>query len=316
MTNIINKIQNNVSLAPFTTYKIGGVAKFFIEPETDEELLEALAWAKGNNEKIIILGGGSNVLINDKDIDAVVIRAANRQIEVRGDRIVCGAAANLVAVSRSATANNLSGLEWATGIPGATIGGSIRGNAGAFGKNMADIVETVSVLAIDKKKFFTFSNNDCQFGYRTSIFKNNNYFIWSATLHLQPDKKENIEEKTLNSLNHRLKNNPRLPSAGSVFKNISFQTIREANPNLANRLIAMGHDETKDVGAGLLIDLAGLKGKKIGEAKISLEHGNFIVNTGRATADDIASLISFAKEKIRNNFSIQLHEEIEYLGFD
>jgi len=317
MTNIIDKIQNNISLADFTTYKIGGIAKFFIEPTTEEELLEAFAWSRGNNEKIIILGGGSNVLINDKDINAVVIRAANRKVEVKGERIECGAGANLVATARSAMGNNLTGLEWSIGIPGATIGGSIRGNAGAFNQSMADIVETVSIFDIEKRKFFNFSHNDCQFGYRTSIFKNNkNLFIWSAVLRLKPEKKSMIEDKALKSLNHRLSNNPRLPSAGSVFKNVPFTKIYESNQNLASRLVASGHDPLKDVGAGMLIDMAGLKGKKIGGAKISLEHGNFIVNTSHATADDVVMLISFTKEKIRNNFSIQLQEEIEYLGFD
>lgn len=316
MTSIISKIQNNISLANFTTYKIGGTAKFFIEPSTEEELIDALKWAKGNNEKIILLGGGSNVLINDQYLDAVVIHLTNRQIAIRGDRLVCGGGANLVAAARTAMGNNLAGLEWSIGIPGATIGGSIRGNAGAFGAAMSDVVETVSVLNIEKKKFFTFSNKDCNFSYRSSIFKNKEYIIWEATLHLKPENKESIEERALKYLNHRLANNPRLPSAGSVFKNVSFETIKEANPNLASRLIASGHDPLKPVGAGLLIDMAGLKGKKIGDAKISLEHGNFIVNTGNATADDIATLISFIKEKIRNNFSIQLYEEIEYLGFD
>jgi len=316
MSSIISKIQNNISLADFTTYKIGGTAKFFIEPGTEEELLDALAWAKGNNEKVILLGGGSNVLINDKYIDAVVIRISNRKIEVRGDRIVCGGGASLVATARTAMGNNLAGLEWAIGIPGATIGGSIRGNAGAFGQTMADVVETVNVLNIEKRKFFNFSKNDCDFAYRHSIFKNKNFVIWEATLHLHQEKKESIEERALEYLNHRLKNNPRLPSAGSVFKNIPFATIRETSPNLASRLLADGHNPEKPVGAGLLIDMCGLKGKKIGEAKISLEHGNFIVNTGHASADDVATLISFVKEKIRNNFSVQLYEEIEYLGFD
>lgn len=317
MGNIVEKIKNNVALAPFTTYQIGGVAKFFVEPATQEELEDALAWARGNGEKVFILGGGSNVLISDAGIDGVVIRLANRNIDLKGDRLHCGAGANLVSVARKAVSESLAGLEWSIGIPSATVGGSVRGNAGAFGSDMAGIVEMVTVFDIEKKKFINFSNKDCHFVYRGSIFKDNpNLFVWEVVLHLHHDRKADIDKRVLDSLEHRTKIYPKLPSAGSVFKSLSFATIREESPSLAERLISSGYDEKKNVSVGLLVDWAGLKGKKIGGAKISLEHGNFIVNTGRATAEDIIMLISYVKEKIRNNFGVQLHEEIQYLGFD
>jgi UDP-N-acetylmuramate dehydrogenase len=317
MGNIIEKIKNNVSLAAITTYQIGGVAKFFVEPETEEELKEVIAWAKGNGEKVFILGGGSNVLISDNGLNGVVIRLANRNIEIKGDRIHCGAGANLVSVARKAVSNSLSGLEWSIGIPGASIGGSVRGNAGAFGSSMADLVETIVVFDKEKKEFINFSNKDCNFVYRGSTFKDNpNLFVWEVVLRLHHDKKEIIDKKVLSSLEHRTKIYPKLPSAGSVFKSITFADIQKDSPNLADRLINSGYDPKKNVSAGLLIDWAGLKGKKIGGAKVSLEHGNFIVNTGKASAEDIIMLVSYIKEKIRNNFGIQLHEEIQYLGFD
>jgi len=310
------KIKQNIPLAPLTTFKIGGPAEYFFEAEEKEELEDAFRWAKKNKKEVTVLAGGSNVLINDKGIDGLVIKMNNKMINVRGARLDCGAGASLSRAVRLAVSNNLSGLEWAMGIPGATIGGAIRGNAGAFGFSIGELAETVEVFNIKRRKFELFSNKNCKFNYRESIFKKNfNYLIWNVVLKMNKgnsNKTKSLVEKNFIS---RSKTQPKLPSAGCVFKNLSITNLREFNTKLAD--LAENEKVVKGgkVGAGWLIDLIGLKGRAVGGAKISLEHANFIINTGKATAEDVITLISLIKQQIRDRFRVQLFEEIQYLGF-
>lgn len=310
------KIKQNISLALFTTFKIGGPAKFFIEIKLKEELVEAYKWAKNNKEKIFILAGGSNLLINDKGVDGLVIKINNDDIAVHGERLNCGAGASLARAISIAISSNLSGLEWAAGIPGATVGGAVLGNAGAFGFSSSETVETVEIFNIKKNKFELFSNKECRFNYRQSIFKEKkNYLIWNIILRLRKERVGEVEKKVNEILKFRNKMQPKLPSAGSVFKNLSIASLRNFNGNLADMAESENIVKGGKVGAGWLIDLSGLKGKTIGGAKISLEHANFIINTGKATASDVVMLISYIKQQIRNKFKVQLIEEIQYLGF-
>lgn len=313
----MDKIEKNINLAKFTTFKIGGGAKFFIEVKTKEELLTTFVWVKKNKEKIFILGGGSNVLINDKGLDGLVIKMINDNISLHGERLECGAGASLARAVRLAMSNNLSGLEWAIGIPGATIGGTIRGNAGAFGFSISEIVETVEVFNIKKKKFELFSKKDCEFDYRASIFKkDNNYLIWNVVLKMRKGNKRQIDESINRNLEFRNAKQPKLPSAGSIFKNLTIDYLRECNKNLADKALEDRIVKNNMLGAGWLINLAGLRGKTIGGAKVSLEHANFIINTSKATSGDVVMLISYIKQQVRNRFKVQLQEEVQYLGFD
>lgn len=315
--SIENKIQENISLAPFSTFKIGGPAEFFVEVEEKEELEEATKWAKEKKKKFFILGGGSNVLISDKGVDGLVIKLLNNEIKIKGERIECGAGASLAKAASAAIAENLSGLEWAIGIPGATVGGAVRGNAEAFEVGMGDIVETAEALDMKSRKFKIFSNRDCGFSYRESVFKENeNLIIWRIVLKLKKERQDEIQKLVKKSIEHRTGKYPKLPSAGSVFKNIPAKIFRETNPILYEKIMEEGKITRQgNIGAGLLIDVLGLKGKTIGGAKISLEHANFIVNTGKAKAEDIIILISFIKQQVRDRLKIQLQEEIRYLGF-
>jgi len=323
------KIEQNIPLASLTTFKIGGPAKYFIEVKTKDELLEALTWAKKNKEQPFILAGGSNVLINDNGINGLVIKICNDNIVVRGERIECGAGADLNKIVRLAINNNLSGLEWAIGIPRATVGGAVRGNAGAFGHSMQQLVETVEVYNIEKGQFYQFSNKDCQFAYKESIFKQNSLektgLIWQVILKLNQGSVNNIEDLIKKYLQYREQTQPKLPSAGCVFKNVAIANLSEANApafakatagkNLANQANKEGVVKGGKVGAGWIIDKCNLKGKTIGGAKVSLEHANFIINTGKATAEDVAMLISLIKQQVRTKYNLQLQEEIQYLGF-
>ncbi len=308
------KIQKNVPLAPLTTFKIGGSAKYYIEVKTRDDLVGAVKWAKKNSQKVFYFGGGSNLLVADEGFDGLVIKLANREADIRGDRLYCGAGASLVYCLSLCRGANLSGLEWAFGIPLATMGGSVRGNAGAFGAAIGDIVETVEYYNVKKDRFEFLSRKDCDFDYRTSIFKKNpEFIIWNIVLRMKPSNPEEINSSIESNLAHRDKGQPKLPSAGSVFKNLFLNDILQVNPSLLEFINEQGLGKGGKIGAGYFIDLRGLKGKTIGGAKISLEHANFIVNTGRATAKDVIELIEFVKKEIELRFKIKLEEEIVLL---
>src|SRR3989339_1480410 len=313
---VTNKIKTNVPLAPYTTFKIGGPADFFVEIESKDELEEAFGWAKEKNLPFYFLGGGSNILISDKGLRGLTIKLGNKTIDVRGERLYCGAGVSLAQAAQAATGHKFSGLEWAYGIPRATVGGAIRGNAEAFGTNMSDLTETEEVYNAKKKRFELYSKKDCKFEYRGSIFKKNGHLlIWQGTLKLFAADGVDIDKKVEKVLGFRNAKQPKLPSAGCIFKNVSADHLKESNPELysrADRAIS----PRGEVSAGWLIDSAGLKGKTIGGAKISLEHANFIINIGKATAEDIITLISYTKQQVRDKFRIQLSEEIGYLAFE
>ncbi|MDD4333467.1 MAG: UDP-N-acetylmuramate dehydrogenase [Patescibacteria group bacterium] len=313
---IAEKIKQNFSLVQFAAYKVGGPAEFFLEVKTKEDLVGACMWAKEKNKEIKILGGGSNILICDQGIKGLVLKIANSDTVVRGERLDCGAGANLNRAMYLAAGAELSGLEWSAGIPGATIGGAVRGNAGAFSMSMSDIVETVEAFNLSKNNFNIFSNKDCRFSYRQSYFSDkNDYLIWRVILKMRKGNKEKIEQEIERILFFRQSKQPRLPSAGSVFKNIDLEYLESVNKNLSEEAISSGAMKDGRVAAGWLVDLAGLKGKKIGGAKVSLEHANFIVNTGNATAEDIFKLINIIKNEIKIRFKVELKEEIQYIGF-
>ena len=312
---IESKIKENISLAPMTTFNIGGVAKYFVKISTKEELVEIFEWIKKSKVNYVILSGGSNVLINDDGFDGIVIKMENKNLEVRGGRIEAGAGIELSQIVRKAIGGSLSGLEWAIGIPG-SLGGAIRGNAGAFGGNMADFIETVEVFNIKKRRYQIFSNNDCKFGYRESVFKKDrNLLICGVVLRIKEGKAEEINENVSKYLEHRNNTQPKLPSAGCIFKNILFDELKKGNKYLAGVAETEGVVKGDKVGAGWLISRLDMQGKKIGGTKISLEHANFIVNTGNAKASEVVMMISFIKQQIRDKFGVQLQEEIEYLGF-
>ncbi len=311
---IENKIEENIVLAPFTTFKIGGAAKFFLKAKTDEELSEAVDWARKAKEDVYILGGGSNILINDAGVAGLVVKMDNSEAEVKGERLECGAGTLLSGAVILASGHDLTGLEWAIGIPG-TVGGAVVGNAGAFGHSFSEAVEWVEVFNLKKKKLMKFSRNDCRFGYRESVFKEDRSLaVWKVGLKLAAataGTKSVMEE----FISRRTNSHPNLPSAGSIFKNVKFQDLAGANPEAAARAEEEGIVKNGLVAAGWLIGSLDLKGKIIGGAKVSLEHANFIVNTGKATAEDVITLISYIKQQVRDISNIQLQEEIQYLGF-
>ncbi|PLX21231.1 UDP-N-acetylenolpyruvoylglucosamine reductase [Candidatus Parcubacteria bacterium] len=306
--NIEEKIQKDVNLTTKTSFRIGGLAKFFIDVKEKEDLVEAIRWAREKELKVIYWGGGTNVLVSDQGIDGLVIKFSNFDIKVKGDRLDCGAGASLMRASRMAAGDKLTGFEWAIGIPG-TIGGAIRGNAGAYGLYIGSYVETIDVYDTEKERFFTMSRSDGDFSYKKSIFtKRHDLLIWGAVFKLERGNVFEIDKLNEEYMSHRKGTQPNLPNAGCIFKNISYEKVKIENPKLAKEIEEHnpGFVERGMVPVAWLIDQLGIKGKVMGGAKISLQHANFIVNTSNAKAEDVVMLISYIKQQIRDKYLLQL----------
>jgi len=289
---LLPAVRKNILLKNHTSFRIGGPAKYFFEARNKDDLLMALKAAKMLNLPFFILGGGSNLLVSDKRFKGLVVKLQDNKYQIIGNEIAAETGVTLSSLIRTSAKFSLSGLEWASGIPG-TVGGAVFGNAGSFGKSMKDVVKSVEVIDTKTLKFKTYNLKKCRFSYRESLFKKKkNLIIVSVVLKLRKGNKSLIEKKIEKYLNYKKEVQPlNFPSAGSVFK----------NPGKRN--------------AGELIEACGLKGKKIGKAKISEKHANFIVNLGGASAENVRKLITFAKKSVKKKFSLSLREEIQYLGF-
>ncbi|MCX6741226.1 MAG: UDP-N-acetylmuramate dehydrogenase [Candidatus Parcubacteria bacterium] len=303
------KILKNISLAPYTTFKIGGRAKYFFIAKTIEQLKEAIAWSKKNKIKYFILGGGSNLLFPDRGFSGLVIRLDITNYKLQASRLTVGASLPLSHLVQLVAKNNLTGLEWAVGIPG-TVGGAIRGNAGAFGQSISQAIDRVIVLT-SRSAIERWSAAKCRFAYRDSIFKSNQELIISGVeLKLKRGRGALIKKQMKEFLQQR-RHQPKQPSAGCVFKNPTITLRQRLNliaqyPGLINKISPGGL-----IPAAWLIDQCGLRGEKSGRAQISREHANFIVNSGRAKARDVEKLIVLIKKMVYNKFNIKLREEIE-----
>lgn len=308
-------IQKNIPLALYTTFKIGGAAKFFCEAKNEEEILEALKLAQEKNLPVFVLGGGSNVLVSDKGFDGIVIKIQNTKYKIIDTIVDCDAGCSLSKIVSESVKSGLTGLEWAAGIPG-TVGGAVRGNAGArtLGGEMADAIESVKVLDVDDLQLKNYDSGMCGYEYRNSVFKQNpNLIILSANLKLKKGDKEKSQKIVKEILAKRKEKQPmEFPSPGSFFKNPIVE-----DKNLIKQFETDTGQKIRDgkIPAPWLIEEAGLKGKKIGGAMVSEKHANFIVNTGNATAENVIMLAAIIKTKVRNKFGIQLQEEVQMVGF-
>jgi UDP-N-acetylmuramate dehydrogenase len=311
-------IKKNVSLAPYTTFKIGGPAKYFSEANSTKEIAEVCDWAEKRKVPVLALGGGSNVLISDKGFDGLVIKIKNSKLKIsakggfasgeKNSTIECEAGVPLAKLVSEAAKVGLSGLEWAVGIPG-TVGGAINGNSGAFGKSIGEAVETVK--AMEKLKIINFGEDDCRFGYRQSIFKRNpSLIIFSAVLRLKKEKPKKIQENIKNFLKERAESNPFGHSAGCFFVNPAWDEAGDKQTLIAKFPELKQFEDKPKISAGFLIENVGLKGKKINGAMVSEKHANFILNTGRAKAKDVLDLADLIKKKIFERYGFNLVEEV------
>jgi len=306
-------IKFGISLKDLTTFRIGGLAKYFLEAKTSKEILEVIKLAKKIKLSFFIIGGGSNVLFSDKGFNGLVIKISNQDLKIQRNSVKSGAGVKLSKLNTELVRNSLSGLEWSVGIPG-TAGGAVWANAGTFGQYMSDSVKAVEVLDTKAFKIKRLNPKQCQFSYKESIFKKNpNLIILCADLVLEKGDARKMSSDIAEMQNKRKTGQPLdYPSAGCVFKNIIRPIKNKKLISLYPELAVF--NQRKMIPAGYLIEKSGLKGKRIGQAQISEKHANFIINLGKAKAKDVLQLIKLAKKEVKKRFKIDMEEEIKIVN--
>ena len=312
-------IRENVSLAPFTVYAIGGQARYFVEARTNEDIRDAIRFGRDRGVPFFIFGAGSNVLVSDKGFPGIAIRVLGGSVSIEGGAFRVDAGVKMAAAAAEAASVGLSGFEWAVGIPG-TVGGSVRGNAGCFGGEMKDVVSRVDVLDTSDREFPVreFSSRDCGFGYRHSIFKAHpEWIILSVTLSLAGGDPDIIRDRIISITRARTeKQDIGTKSCGCIFKNVSWDAAGGKEFFLGRFPEYLEIADLPNIPAAFLIDRAGLKGERAGNAVISPKHANFFVNDGGASAEDVRRLIRRVEDVVRRAYGITLEPEIQYVGFE
>jgi UDP-N-acetylmuramate dehydrogenase len=308
------EFQKNIQLSQYSNYKIGGPAKLFIEVKTQAELIEAIEMAQKLNEPIFILGGGYNLLISDNGFNGVVIRIGIKGIEISEQHQVTVGAGVLVKDFLDVTLDkSLSGWEWAGGLP-STMGGAIWGNAGAFGGETKDRVVQVTSYDPQHHALMQRTKEECAFGYRMSIFKQQpGEIVLSARFQLEPGEpiamKRAIEEKK----EYRRTRQPiELPNIGSIFKNIPVENVPA--DVLEKFKAVIKHDPFPVLPVAALSADAGLKEFRVGNAQVSPKHPNFIVNLGGATASEVKEVMQHVRKTIKEKYRIDLEQEVIFVG--
>ena len=284
-------VTHNEPLARKTTLRVGGSADVYIEPSSEADLASAVAWLHRRSIPYRTLGRGSNLLIRDGGVRGVVFRLAApvfATIEDRGDILRCGAGAKLKAISARARERSLAGLEFLEGIPG-SVGGALRMNAGAMGAATFEVVTRVRFMD-ETGQIGESDVAQVPFEYRSSPFFKTHIAL-GADFRGRPAPRETILQTTQAFNEKRWSSQPKDPSAGCIFK----------NPGIP---------------AGRLIEELGLKGRRVGGAVVSTVHGNFIVNEGGATANDVLELIAQIKTRAKAERGLDLHTEVEIIGED
>ncbi len=289
LENIAGLLRNE-PLAKYTTFNVGGPAKYFLTTNDATLIQRAVQLAVGAGLPFAALGGGSNTLVSDQGFPGLIIQLASQRCEVSVDgEIDADAGVTLSRVIRAAIGKGFGGLEFAVGIPG-SFGGALAGNAGTGGVGVAELATVVTYLNA-QGKLQESTRQELDVSYRYTRFKYSQDIILSGKLQLTAVPPNEIQARMKTALERRSWQPKGAWCAGCVFKN------------------PVGNH------AGKLIETAGLKGKKIGGAMVSTDHANFVVNTGTATAEDIIILISYIKQQVRDQFGVQLEEEVRYLGF-
>jgi UDP-N-acetylmuramate dehydrogenase len=294
------QVRPNAPLAPLTTFHVGGPADWLAEVKSADQLTAVLRAAHASNVPVTVLGGGSNVVVSDDGVRGIVVRVMLTAISQPGaDRVHAGAGVTINGLVRWTISHGLAGLEAWAGTPG-TVGGAIYGNAHFGGRNIGDLVASAA-LVTPQGELLTASAADMEFAYDTSRLKRTREVLAWAEFVVTAGAPDELRRTARASLAYRKGTQPlAMPSAGCIFQ----------NPDPA-------HDRLPaDVpwSAGALVDRAGLKGHRIGGARISADHANFIVNEGEATARDIRALVERARSAVRERFGVELRDEVVFLG--
>ena len=287
----MNRILEQEPMKLHTTFRVGGAAKLFLKLESEKELQEILALMKREGEDYYLIGNGSNLLISDKGYDGVMIQLSKdfAKVKVDGNHLYCEAGATLSAIARVALENSLTGFEFAAGIPG-SLGGAIVMNAGAYGGEMKQVVESVRLMD-NEGNIIIKSCDEMHFGYRHSILKEETYIVLGATICLKSGEYDQIKQQMDDLATQRREKQPlEYPSAGSTFK------------------------RPQGYFAGKLIQDAGLRGFQVGGAQVSEKHCGFVINREQATAADIYRLIQEVRTSVAAEFGVTLETEVICLG--
>lgn len=283
------RIILNANMKEYTSFKIGGNADLLVTVKTKEEVESILKISKQNNCPIFVLGNGTNILVKDNGIRGIVLRNRIDNIEINGEEVIVGAGVKNSVLAQKLLKAELSGFEFAAGIPG-TIGGAIKMNAGAYGGEIKDILVETTYMDYEGN-INTISNEENKFSYRNSVFKEKEAIILSAKLKFQKSNTETIKALMEKNENSRKEKQPlEFPNAGSTFK------------------------RGEDFITAQLIDECGLKGYKEGDAEVSTKHAGFVVNKGNASAEDVIKLVENIKEKVYYKFNKNINLEIEIIG--
>ena len=293
------RVQADVPLAPFTTFRIGGPADVLAEIRTADELERVVHVARSHGVPLTMLGGGSNVLVSDAGIRGLVVRSHGGEIRRTTDGLRADAGVTINGLVRWSVQNGLGGLAAWAGTPG-TLGGAIYGNAHFDGRLIGEKVLRVRVITPEGTPA-ELPAEQMEFGYDTSRLQRTREVLLWAELRVEPATVEGLRDTARRSLKYRKQTQPlALPSAGCIFQN-----PEKDDPKLPAGMPAS---------AGALVDAAGVKGSTQGGARISATHANFIVNEGGARASDVAALVERARSAVENQFGVQLREEIVRLG--
>ena len=285
------KVKVNEPMNRHTTFRIGGPADCFLLPSSQEELQEIIKICSDEKLPYFILGNGSNLLVSDKGYEGVIIQIYKQmnQVKVEGAQIHAQAGALLSMIAKRALDAELTGFEFAAGIPG-TLGGACVMNAGAYGGEMKDVLKSVTVLT-DKGEVKTLAKEELELGYRTSVIAKKGYIVLEAVLELQKGEKEKIQAVMDDLKERRVTKQPlEYPSAGSTFK------------------------RPEGYFAGKLIQDAGLRGFQVGGAQVSEKHCGFVINKDQATASDVMNLMNQVSDKVYEEFGVRLQPEVKRLG--
>ena len=286
------KIKYNEPLSKHTSFNIGGPADVLVEVSTGDELASVLEIIKKENYDFFLLGNGSNVLASDEGFKGVIIKLVGDflNVKVEKDTITAGAGVTLTKLANAAMNASLSGLEFASGIPG-TLGGALFMNAGAYGGEMKQIVEEVTVFDKEEGTIKVLSGEEMNFGYRRSVLKEKGYIALSSVMKLKESDSSAIRETMLDLAKKRKEKQPReYPSAGSTFK------------------------RPEGYFAGKLIEDAGLGGYSVGGAQVSEKHKGFVINKGNATAKDVSDLMEHVIKTVKEQSGVTLEPEVLLLG--
>lgn len=306
-------IKEQEQLAQKTTFEIGGTARYFAEVTQHDELREAILFAREKNVPFFLLGGGSNVLFADTGFDGLVIHMVHNTLHIHDDVLItCGAGTKLMDVIVYAAQNNLGGVEGLAGIPG-SVGGAVRGNAGAFGMEMRGIVERVAVYDTETGGVTDVAADACGFAYRMSAFKKDpTKIILDATLRFTRGEKNTITRAIYDTVEKRnAKHIQDIKSAGSWFIN---PTVNARVQELFTKETGQTSHEGR-VPAGWLLQSTGMFQKRIGDIQAGIQHANYFINMGSGTAEQALQLSSMAKTRVRDEFDVQLKEEVVLAGF-